>query len=115
MAVPALPARLGGVKQGESLLRVVTIGSGQLNDERNPSSPKQYEKDGFLTLEFLRTNMLEIILALSSQDREISQFSDFLSQNSRSQGRYCSLQGIAERPLPCNYNVIRPLRALSRW
>jgi hypothetical protein len=25
-----------------------------------------------------------------------------------------SLQGIAERPLPCSYNVIRPARALSR-
>ena len=26
----------------------------------------------------------------------------------------CSLQGIAERPLPCNYNVIQPVIALSR-
>src|SRR5260370_42243062 len=26
----------------------------------------------------------------------------------------CSLQGIAERPLPCNYNVIQPVSALSR-
>ena len=26
----------------------------------------------------------------------------------------CSLQGIAERPLPCKYNVIRPVSALSR-
>jgi hypothetical protein len=25
-----------------------------------------------------------------------------------------SLQGIAERPLPCNYNVIQPVSALSR-
>jgi len=25
-----------------------------------------------------------------------------------------SLQGIAERPLPCNYNVIRSVSALSR-
>ncbi len=25
-----------------------------------------------------------------------------------------SLQGIAERPLPCNYNVIQPISALSR-
>ena len=26
----------------------------------------------------------------------------------------CSLQGSAERPLPCNYNVIQPVSALSR-
>jgi len=26
----------------------------------------------------------------------------------------CSLQGVAERPLPCNYNVIQPVSALSR-
>ena len=25
-----------------------------------------------------------------------------------------SLQGVAERPLPCNYNVIQPISALSR-
>jgi hypothetical protein len=25
-----------------------------------------------------------------------------------------SLQGIAERPLPCNYNVFQPVSALSR-
>jgi hypothetical protein len=40
------------------------------------------------------------------------------------QGRYnqsmclwvssCSLQGIAERPLPCSYNVIQSVSALSR-
>jgi hypothetical protein len=38
VGVPALPARLRGVNQGESLLRVVTIGPGQLNEERNPTT-----------------------------------------------------------------------------
>jgi hypothetical protein len=70
--------------------------------------------------------LLQIILAIRSPDRQISPFSDsrpktpklavqerynqnsFLSVSSR------SLHGIAERPLPCNYNVIQPVIALSR-
>jgi hypothetical protein len=58
---------------------------------------------------------LQIILAIRSQDRQISPFSDFTSQNSRykdgnNQNWFLgvssrSLQGIAERPLPCNHNT----------
>jgi len=67
---------------------------------------------------------LQNVLAISSQDRQISQFSGFLCSKLAVQGRYNmgafssvltgSLQGIAERPLPCNYNVIQFVCALSR-
>ena len=60
---------------------------------------------------------LQIIFAVSSHDRQISQISGSLRQKLAVQGRYkvnlflCvltgSLQGVAERPLPCSYNVIR--------
>ena len=54
-----------------------------------------------------------------------SPFSKILLEELAVQGRYnslscsfalpcCSLQGIAERPLPCNYNVIQHMSALSR-
>ena len=70
---------------------------------------------------------LQNVLAIRSQVRQISQFSGFPCQKLAVQGRYNmgvfslfssvltgSLQGIAERPLPCNYNVIQPVSALSR-
>lgn len=60
---------------------------------------------------------LQILLAVRSQDRQISQFSDSLRQKLAVQGRYNlslffsvlsrSLQGFAERPLPCNCYVIQ--------
>jgi hypothetical protein len=63
---------------------------------------------------------LEIVFVLRSQDRFFQNFGSKLAV----QGRYNqkpfhrvlsrSLQGIAERPLPCNYNVIQPVSALSR-
>jgi hypothetical protein len=56
--------------------------------------------------------------------RQVSRFSDIRDERAAVQGRYKvskfrsvltgSLQGIAERPLPCNYNVIQPISALSR-
>ena len=64
---------------------------------------------------------LEIIFAVHSQERPPIQA---LSAKTRVQERYsqkrrlsasrCSLQGIAERPLPCKYNVIQLGSALSR-
>ena len=66
---------------------------------------------------------LEIILAVCSQERQTSN-SGFPTSKLAVQERYnqkmrlsvssYSLQGIAERPLPCNYNVIQPVSALSR-
>ena len=67
---------------------------------------------------------LQIIFAVSSHDRQISQISGSVRQKLAVQGRYkvnlflCvltgSLQGVAERPLPCSYNVILLVCALSR-
>jgi hypothetical protein len=66
---------------------------------------------------------LEIVVALRCQDRQITFFQSFASRLAV-QERYnensfltvlcCSLQGVALRPLPCNYNVIQNVSALSR-
>ena len=67
---------------------------------------------------------LQNIPAIRSQRSTISQFFGFPLSKLAVQGRYNmdvfssvlagSLQGIAERPLPCNYNVIQFVCALSR-
>jgi hypothetical protein len=59
---------------------------------------------------------LEIVFVLRSQDSQTHFFESFGSKL-EVQGRYnqslfhralrCSLQGLAVRPLPCNYNVIQ--------
>ena len=66
---------------------------------------------------------LEIVFVLRCQDRQITFFQSFGSRLAV-QERYnessffsvlsCSLQGVALRPLPCNYNVIQSVSALSR-
>ena len=66
---------------------------------------------------------LEIVFVLRCQDRKITFFQSFGSRLAV-QERYnesslfrvlsCSLQGVALRPLPCNYNVIQSVSALSR-
>jgi hypothetical protein len=66
---------------------------------------------------------LEIVFVLRCQDRQMTFFHSFGSRIAV-QERYnessffrvlsCSLQGVAVRPLPCNYNVIQPISALSR-
>jgi hypothetical protein len=66
---------------------------------------------------------LEIMLAVCSQERQTSN-AGFPTSKLAVQERYNqslfhrvlnrSLQGIAERPLPCNYNVILFVCALSR-
>jgi hypothetical protein len=58
------------------------------------------------------------------QPRQVSRFSDIRDERAAVQGRYKvsmfldmipgSLQGIAERPLPCIYNEIHLNDALSR-
>ena len=67
---------------------------------------------------------LQIIFAVRAHDSRSPRFSGSLRQKLAIQGRYkvnlflCvltgSLQGIAERPLPCSYNVIPSVIALSR-
>jgi hypothetical protein len=66
---------------------------------------------------------LKIVFVLRCQDRQITLFQSFGSRLAV-QERYnessffrvlsCSLQGVALRPLPCNYNVIQLVIALSR-
>jgi hypothetical protein len=66
---------------------------------------------------------LQIIFAVLSYERQAS-IVRFLCQNSRYKDgttkacafwvSSCSLQGIAEQPLPCKYNVIQLVIALSR-
>jgi hypothetical protein len=66
---------------------------------------------------------LEIVFELRSQDRQISSFQSFGSKLAIHR-RYterrllsipsCYLQGITVRPVPCNYNVIQSVSALSR-
>ncbi len=65
---------------------------------------------------------LESVSVLRCQDRQITFFQSFGSRLAV-QERYnessffrvlsCSLQGVALRPLPCNYNVIQFVSALS--
>ena len=66
---------------------------------------------------------LEIIFVLRSQDRQITFFQSFgskLAIHRRYTERrflcilYRYLQGITVRPVPCNYNVIQHMSALSR-
>jgi len=66
---------------------------------------------------------LEIVFVLRCQDRQITFFQSFGSrlavQERYNEGSFfrvlhCSLQGVALRPLPCNYNVIQSVSALSR-
>ena len=67
---------------------------------------------------------LQIIFAVRAHDSRSPRFSGSLRQKLAVQGRYkvdlflCvltgSLQGVAERPLPCSYNVIPSVIALSR-
>ena len=66
---------------------------------------------------------LEIVFVLRCQDRQVTFFQSFGSRLAV-QERYnesslftvpsCSLQGVALRPLPCNYNVVQSVSALSR-
>jgi hypothetical protein len=66
---------------------------------------------------------LEIVFVLRSQDPQITFFQSFASELAIHRrypvcrflrSLYYYLQGIAVRPLPCNYNVIQPESALSR-
>ena len=68
-------------------------------------------------------NGLEIVFALRSQDRQITFFQNFGSKLAIHRRYtlclfldvpYCYLQGITVRPVPCNYNVIQHMSALSR-
>jgi hypothetical protein len=85
--------------------------SGQIFDRTEPArSSCQYGSK----------SSLRFVLKIAS----ISQFSELAVPKLAVQGRYNqnlflavlphSLQGIAERPLPCNYNVIQQISALSR-
>jgi hypothetical protein len=66
---------------------------------------------------------LEIVFVLRSQDRQITFFQSFASELAIHRRYtvcrflrtpYRDLQGITVRPVPCNYNVIQHMSALSR-
>jgi hypothetical protein len=66
---------------------------------------------------------LEVVFVLRSQDRQITLFQSFASKLAIHRRYtvcrflrtpYCYLQGITVRPVPCNYNVIQHMSALSR-
>jgi hypothetical protein len=66
---------------------------------------------------------LEIVFVLGSQDRQITFFQSFASDLAIHRRYtvcrflrtpYCYLQGITVRPVPCNYNVIQQISALSQ-
>ena len=66
---------------------------------------------------------LEIVFVLRSQDRQITFFQSFASELAIHRRYtvcrflrtpYRDLKGITVRPVPCNYNVIQQIIALSR-
>jgi hypothetical protein len=87
---------------------------------RAAGSTKQITEDMVMAKRGILGELVEGVAAMTSDRPPIQAPTSKLAVQERYNKKMrlsvssCSLQGIAERPLPCNYNVIQFVCALSR-